>query len=158
MSWCVLPGGYRCTAPPALLCLMLKSERNARFTGKEGERITAATTRISEKPSLQNWVCFPHWITGYTVLGRGTGAFSRRLLLAVGWRHTPFCPLHLQFILHPFPMLSWKKLVSIWSQGCFGSSLKVSHVLASALGTRTLTKHRHREGGRWQVEFSTDHT
>lgn len=34
--------------------LVLKLERNSRFTGKEGETMTAAITRVSEKPSLQN--------------------------------------------------------------------------------------------------------
>lgn len=118
--------------------------------------MTAARTRVIEKPPFQNWVCFPHCITAYTVLGKGTGAFSRRLLLAVGWRHTPSCSLHLPATLHPLPMLYWKKLVCIWSQGCCGSSLKVSHVLLVPRGTRTPTKPRHRGGGWWLAEFSTD--
>lgn len=83
--------------------LMVKLDRNTRFTGKEGERMTAATSSISRAllPELSTF-----FLIFYAVLGGGTGACSRRLHLTMGWRHAPSCLLCSLVILRRFPMLS----------------------------------------------------
>lgn len=83
--------------------IMVKLDRNARFTGKEGERMTAATSSISRALPSRTEHTF---LIFYTVLGGGTGACSRRLHLTMGWRHAPSCLLCSVVILHCSPRLS----------------------------------------------------
>lgn len=153
-SWCVLPEGYRYTVPPALLCPYAEVRKECK-THRERRRKNdcshnkglrkALVPELSMLSSPNYWLRSPgkrDWsFLQETVFGCGLEAHS--LLPTTS-------PSHLASFPHAFleeagmhlkPRVLWKQ-----PEG-----------LPSTLGARTPTKHRHREGGRWQAEFSTDH-